>query len=322
MKYIKIQNNGKPKYLDKKDSQLKKGWAKIKVMCCGLCGSDLTKIFFDREARLSINKHVWGHEFSGMVEKIESNCDFKAGDRVAVQPLIFDKSKEITKAKSLGKEYDGGFSEYSLVPIKNLIKIPNDLSFELACLIEPVAVCIHAKYLAEIKRDSKILVIGDGTIGILMALILKSFCSKVYLKGKNKSNLKIVSEIGIRLFKYKKNNKYNIIFETVGREQDSTLSDAIEFIMPKGKIIVLGVFSKDYVNKLILRNLFFKESSIGGSNCYGMKDFKEALRFVKNNKNKLNNIITHRFKLKDFNKALNVVKDKKNATIKIIITNK
>lgn len=288
-----------------------------------MCGSDITKIISDKEARLSINKNIWGHEFSGVIDEIEPNRNFKKGDGVAVQPLIFDKSNDITKAKSLGKEYDGGFSEYALAPIKNMVKIPDNLLFELACLTEPISVCIHAKNLVEIKRNSKILVIGDGTIGVSMALVLKDLCKEVYIKGKNKKNLEIASKLGIKTFN-DQYAKYDFVFETVGRKQDFTLSEAIRFIMPKGKIIVLGVFNKNYINKLVLRNLFFKEASIAGSNCYnGMEDFKEALKFIKKNKNKLSKIITHKFELRDFNKALTIIKNKKNeAAIKIIFVNK
>ncbi len=322
MKYIKIQNNGKPKYLDKKEPSLRKGWAKIKVASCGLCGSDITKIISDKEARLFINKNIWGHEFSGVIDGIETNRNFKKGERVVIQPLIFEKSKEITKAKSLGKEYGGGFSEYVLVPINNLVKIPSNVSFELSCLTEPIAVCIHAKNLVKVKKDSKILVIGDGAIGILLALVLKVICEESYIKGKNKKNLEIANQLGIKIFNNQDTN-YEFVFETVGRKQDSTLSEAIKFIAPKGKIIVLGVFNKNYINKLNLRNLFFKEASITGSNCYnGMDDFKEALKFVKKNKNKLSKIITHKFELRDFNKALTIIKNKKNeAVIKMLFVN-
>ncbi len=322
MKCIKISDLGKVKYIEEKELKVKSGWAKIRVKCCGLCGSDITKILSDKMARISINKQIWGHEFSGIVDEIKNSNNFKKGDRVVVQPLVFDKDKDITKAKSLGKEYNGGFSEYALVPINNLFKIPKNLSFELSCLVEPVAVCIHAKNLVKIEKDSKILVIGDGAIGILMSLVLKDSCKDVYIKGKNKKNLEIANKLGIKIFN-KNNVKYDFILETVGRKQDSTLSDAISLILPKGKIIVLGVFNKNYINKLNLRNLFFKEASIIGSNCYnGSRDFYEALKFVEKNKNKLNKIITHKPKLRDFDKALTIIKNKRyEAVIKILLIN-
>lgn len=323
MKCIIISNDGKPKYIDKKDPEIKKGWARIKVIYAGLCGSDLTKIFSDKKARISINKNIWGHEFSGIVDKIQGNSYLKQGDKVVVQPLIFDKTNEILNSKSLGKEYDGGFSEYALVPIENLIKVPKDIPLDLATLAEPLAVCFHALDLGDVKKRSKTLVVGDGSIGMLISLLLESECEEVWIKGKNPDTLKLASKMGIKIFDPKKNNldSYDRIFETVGRKQDITLKQSISFVSPKGKIIILGVFQKDYLNKLVLRDLFFKEASIVGSNCYeGLKDFKKALKFIEKNKKDLQNIITHKIKLKDFEKALDLVRNKKKENpLKILL---
>jgi threonine dehydrogenase-like Zn-dependent dehydrogenase len=190
-----------------------------------------------------------GHEFSGIIENIEKNSKFKIGDKVVAQPLIFDKSNEITKSKSIGKDYNGGFSEYVLVPINNLIKLPSNISFDLATLTDVVAVCIHAKSLIDIQKNSKVLIIGDGAIGISMGMVLKTVCKKVYLKGKNQKNIGVASKIGIKTFDDKKKNlsSYDFIFETVGRKQDTTLSEAIKYISPKGKIVILGVYEKSYL---------------------------------------------------------------------------
>ena len=195
----------------------------------------------------------------------------------------------------------------------------------MGALVEVVAVCIHARDLGEIKKKSKVLIIGDGALGISMALVSKELCGEVYLKGKNKKNLEVVSRLGIKKFKNDGEHlsKYDFIFETVGRKQDSTISEAINFISPRGKIIVLGVFEKDYVNKLRLRELFFKEASLVGSNCYeGLRDFERALKLIQKYLNDFDKIITHRIRLKDFKKALRIIKNRDSeVAIKILFFN-
>jgi len=322
MKAIKLLKGGAIKYCWVPNLKLKKGFAIVKVSSAGLCGSDIQKILYDSKSRNLLKTEILGHEFSGIIEKIYPDRRFRKGDRVVVIPLIFDNTLSIINSKSLGKDFPGGFAEFCLVPIKNLRKIPKEISFDLASLADVVAVCIHAIKLGKIKKDSNILVIGDGAIGISMALVLKDFCKYVRLKGKNEKNLEIASKIGIKIFKDNKDyfNSFDFIFETVGRKQDSTLSEAINLISPKGKIIVLGVFEKYYANKIILRELFFKEACMIGSNNYnGLDDFNKALRLIQKYCNKFNKIITHRINLEDFNKALLLVKNRRETgVIKII----
>lgn len=154
--------------------------------------------------------------------------------------------------------------------------------------------------------------------------MLKNKCKEIWIKGKNLKNLELASKLGIKIFdlKNKNVNYFDRVFETVGRKQDLTLKESIDFVSSKGKIIILGVFEKDYINKIVLRDLFFKEANIIGSNCYEeMKELKQALKFIENNKKDLQKIITHKIKLEDFKKALKIVKNKKNqAVIKILIT--
>ena len=84
--------------------------------------------------------------------------------------------------------------------------------------------------------------------------------------------------------------------------------------------MVLGVFEKDYTNSLVLRDLFYKEASIVGSNCYcGMRDFREASFLIKKYKKKFEKLITHKLSLKEFGDAIKLIKNKKReAVIKII----
>lgn len=322
MKAVTLSKTGYIKYEEVLEPKIKRGWAKIRVMAAGLCGSDIQKVLYDSKSRNLLKTEILGHEFSGIIEKIHPDRRFGKGDRVAVIPLIFDNTLSIINSKSLGKDFPGGFAEFCLVPIKNLRKISKEISFDLASLTDVVAVCIHAIKLGKIKKNSNVLVIGDGALGISMALVLKDFCKYVCLKGKNEKNLEIASKIGINIFKNNKDysNSFDFIFETVGRKQDSTLSEAINLISPKGKIIVLGVFEKYYANKIILRELFFKEACMMGSNNYnGLDDFDKALRLIQKYRNKFNKIITQRINLEDFNKALLLIKNKKKTgAIKII----
>ena len=93
------------------------------------------------------------------------------------------------------------------------------------------------------------------------------------LIGKNIRNLKLASDFGITALRSDQikdlQKNYDIIFEIVGRKQDNTLDCSIQCIKPNGQITVLGVFEKGYYGNILLRELFYKEGKIVGSNSYG-----------------------------------------------------
>jgi L-iditol 2-dehydrogenase len=322
MKAIKLLRRGQIKYTDIPEIKIKEGWAKIKVMSCGLCGSDIQKILYDSKARNFLKTEILGHEISGIISDIQSNNKFKKGDRVAVIPIVYTSDKEITKSKSLGKDIQGGFAKYFIVPIKNLRKIPSNLSFELASLLDPLACALHAYHVANSPVNKKILIIGDGPLALSTLIICKKFSNKVTLTGKYQTNLKIASSLGAKViencFDFRKDS-FDSIFECIGRDQDKSLEEAINAIKPKGKIIVLGVFQKEYRNKLILCNLFFKEGQLFGSNCYLPEEFNSAINILEEEKSKFGKIITHILPLKDFKLGLELIKNKKKSgAIKVI----
>ena len=324
MKAIKLSKNGNVRYCEVSDTKIKKNWAKIKVIASGLCGSDIQKILYDPLSRKSLKTEILGHEFSGIIDEVYSNGKFQKNDKVAVIPIIFDKTLSITKSKSLGKDLPGGFAEYCLVPIKNLRKIPRGLSFELASLADVVAVSLHSYHLCGSPTNKKILIIGDGAVALSTAIVLKSKNNKVSVLGKNKRNMGVARKIGITtLNKLEKENSFDYVFECVGRSQDNTLEYSIKAAKPQGKIIVLGVFKKDYKNIISLRNLFFKEICLIGSNSYltskSNDDFNGALDLISRNSMRFSKLIANILPLKDFERGLYLFKNKsETGAIKIV----
>ena len=269
MKAIIISKNGKIDYKEIKEPKTKKDYIKVNVRAAGLCGSDTRKLFSDRKALNSVKTKIWGHEISGVIQEVGKNVKkFKVGDRVVVNTLVRKKNEDIIKTKSIGKDYPGGFAEFLLVPYQNLKKIPSSIKFEEAVLVDSIAVALHGYNLSDSPTKKDILVIGDGSLALITGLLCLEFGNKVTIIGKNDRNLKLASTLGIDTLKINRAKKlmkdYDIIFEIVGRKQDKTLQQAIRLIKPHGKIIVLGVFEKNFLGKIPLRDTFYKEAKILG----------------------------------------------------------
>ena len=161
----------------------KEGELLIKVMACGICGTDLHIFHGDEGAAATPPGTVLGHEFAGYVEAVGSGVtDFAVGDRVCVDPNKLCNECEwclgglghyCEHMIGIGTTVHGGFSEYCVVPKSQAYKIADTTTFEMAAMTEPVACCIHGIDMCEIKPGDTVAVIGGGMIGMIMLQLAK-----------------------------------------------------------------------------------------------------------------------------------------------------
>jgi (R,R)-butanediol dehydrogenase/meso-butanediol dehydrogenase/diacetyl reductase len=162
-----------------------KGWVKIKVAWCGICGSDLHEyiagpIFIPVGTPHPLTGGTapvtLGHEFSGTIVEVgEGVTKWKAGDKVA--PDACQVCWECYSCKRMdypcceklaftGLHTNGAFAEYVNVPAYTLYKVPDDMPFEIAAVVEPLAVGMHAVRRAPVMAGDNVVVFGGGTIGL------------------------------------------------------------------------------------------------------------------------------------------------------------
>ena len=318
----------------------KKGWITIKVVAAGVCGSDLQKFSSGILPRSYLKTEILGHEFSGYAFALGKGViNVKIGERVSVIPMITCKKcdsckkgyyERCKKLCSIGKSYPGGFAEFVNVPANNVRPLQGSMSFIDGALLDIVAVAVHAYHLIGSPNKKKVLILGDGPVALLLTQLLTNFQNEVTVAGKHDNNLKIAKLFGAKVTSGHKLHKlapnvYPYIFEAVGRTQSNTLNQAIRLIGFGGKICVLGVFEQKYIAQLNIRNLFYKEANLMGSNSYGVfngrNEYDEALYFVKNKIIEPQKLVTHTFCVEDFQKAISCIYNKSSShAIKIILT--
>lgn len=153
----------------------------LKVMACGICGSDVTEWY-----RVPKAPRVLGHEATGIVEKTGTKvAKFKVGDRVFVSHHVpCNKCRYCLKGHHTACEtlhttnyYPGGFAQYIKVPAMNVergtYKLPAEMSFERGTFIEPLACVVRAQRLSGIRKDDTLLIIGSGVSGLLHIKLAK-----------------------------------------------------------------------------------------------------------------------------------------------------
>jgi L-iditol 2-dehydrogenase len=158
----------------------------VKIHTCGICGTDLKKIHTGSHDA----PRVFGHEMSGTIAKVGAGVtDFSVGDRVMAYHHIpcgecyYCRKQTFAQCEVYKKvgctagfaPSGGGFAEYirvmDWIVRRGLVKIPDDIPFEQAAFIEPVNTCYKAIQLLNLKPDETVLVIGQGSIGILLAAL-------------------------------------------------------------------------------------------------------------------------------------------------------
>ena len=315
-------------YRDEIDASAKEGEKLIKVRAVGICGSDLHAYHGLDERR--IPPLILGHEISGINQTDNSP--------VVINPLItcgkcqecLDGREHICSNRSLlgmtkPVARAGGFAEFVAAPSQNVFSVPLSANLQDLALTEPTAVALHAIKIAEqvsFKKihKAKILIIGGGAIGLLLALVLKI---------KNSENVMIVDTNTKRLDVCKKAssysvshpdddgvqvNNYDIVFDAVGFE--ATRKKSIECVKQGGVIIHIGLSQP--AGEFDFRKTTLQEITFIGTYCYTNEDFQLSLDMLVEKKIGDLSWLDYR-SLKDGANAFREIHDGVTASPKIIL---
>jgi len=231
----------------------------LEVANVGVCGSDLHQWTADHSWPVNYPV-VLGHEFAGtIVEKGSKVSQWKKGDRVVSETAaVIDSNNPMSKAgfynldptrKGFGYGVNGAMTKFVRVPARCLHQLPDQLSFEHACLTEPCCVAYNAVVEnTGIKPGDRVMVLGPGTIGILCAAIAKICGAEVAVVGleADKTRLEIARQYGCETItgdatewaQRRDGLGADVVIDAAG--VSATLKLAMQLVMPKGKITKVG----------------------------------------------------------------------------------
>ena len=264
----------------------------VKVLGCGLCGSDIVKL----KHNLVKNGTVLGHEIVAKVVAIDSETDFKKDDVIVTSHHI-----------PCGNIRPGGFSELVFVSEEHLQNVaylkPENLTDDEAAFYEPLGCCIRAVKRAGLRQNSTALVIGLGSIGILMAQALKALGMNVIGCDLIASRVQILKNLGIEAFVLPEmcdSIKADGIFMTSG--SDRAIDTALKFVRDGGKILV---FSSTPQNMGYANNeIYYRELTVLGSYSPAPADLKDSLELLAKKEVKVSGLSTI-YPLEKVQKAIN-----------------
>ena len=156
----------------------KKDEVLVKIAYCGICGTDLHIFHGDEGSAETIPPLVLGHEMSGVVSEVGPGVDtLKAGDHIAIDPNLYcgqcyycrsGQEHFCSGMRGIGTTTNGGFAEYCTIPVKAALPVSKDMPLQNAAFAEPLACCLHGIDLTNVKVGNQVLLIGGGTIGLIM----------------------------------------------------------------------------------------------------------------------------------------------------------
>lgn len=259
--------------------------AVIKVLGCGLCGSDIVKF----EHKISPDGTVLGHEIVGEIVEINSETNFQVGDVIISSHHIpcgechFCQNGNVSMCKHF-KETNiipGGFSEKVFLSeehLKNVAyKKPENLSEIEVSFYEPLSCCVRAVRRADLKPNSKVLVLGLGSIGILMAQVLKSAGMRALGCDLLPERVEVMKNFGVdATVILEENYRPDAVFLTAGA--DKTVDIAIKTVRDGGKIVVFASTpnSFPYPNN----EIYYRELTVMGSYSPDLCDLKKSLELL------------------------------------------
>jgi len=310
----------------------------IKTRVCGVCGTDVSMF---RGRYLPVKPIIPGHEFSGEVVEIgEGVKNVKAGDRVTADENVscgvcyYCKRQQklmCTSLYQIGIHSDGGFAEYFKAPEGNVIRIPDELSYEGAAFTEPLACAIRAVDRAQIVPGDFVVVIGDGPIGLSVAQVARlSGASQVVVCGHHEYRMSKALEIGAdgvidsrkkdpvsAVFELTERRGADVVLEAVGKV--STYSQALEIVRRGGHVAVMGVPSaKESIDLKLFDQIFNKEMTLHASFAGTYDTWIRAVSLISSGKFKVDPLITHRAGLEELPRAIELMEKRAENVIKIM----
>ncbi len=313
----------------------------VQMQACGICGSDLEKVF-GQYGRPSMQL---GHEPAGIILDVGSDVsEFKKGDRVFTHHHVpcYDCHLCNHDNETMCPKYSEtnlvpcGLSEQYVVPAWNVshggvLKISDSLSFEEAAMIEPLACCVRAWRKYPYQEGNSIAIFGVGPTGMMHVMLAhaKKF-SKIICFDVNDFRLDFAKKFNVTesISFMDENRKQKILDHTDNRGVDvaivatssmGALEDAIDMVRKGGAVMMFGVPSKGARLDLDMSKIYSKGVTLVTSYAASDKDTKEALKLIESSQINVKELITHTYPIADSQKAFNHARSGNDA-MKIIIT--
>ena len=316
----------------------------VRVHTCGICGTDLKKIASGSHSA----PRIFGHETSGVVAAAgEGVSQFKQGDRVVVFHHIpcggcyYCRHKTFAQCETYKKvgctagfePSGGGFAEYvrvmDWIVDHGTVHIPDGVSFEQACFVEPVNTCMKGIETLQLMPGESVLVIGQGPIGIMLSTLAKRSGARVITSDLYPERLTISKSFGLEngIDASRADTVKTVREQTEGRGADAAIlavggngliRTAMDAVRPGGRVLLFAQTVRGEAT-IDPAAICVDEKRLLGSYSASVELQEDSVRFVMGREMNLEGLISHRFSLSDSVEALKLAARPQPDSMKIVI---
>ena len=316
----------------------------VRVHTCGICGTDLKKISTGSHSA----PRIFGHETSGVVVATGNEVTrFQPGDRVMIFHHIpcrncyycrhrtFAQCETYKKVGCTGgfEPSGGGFAEYvrvmDWIVREGTVRIPDGVSFEQACFVEPVNTCMKGVVSLALQPNETVLVIGQGPIGLILSVLAKRTGARVITSDLYPQRLTISESFGldVTIDASRTDVTLRVREMTDGRGADAVIlavggngliRPAMDATRPGGRVLLFAqtVHGEAVVDPAAI---CVDEKTLLGSYSASVELQEESARFVMNREMELERLISHRFPLSGALEALELAAHPQPDSMKVVI---
>jgi L-iditol 2-dehydrogenase len=321
------------------EPKIKENEVLIEIKAAGICGSDLHHYEVGDNITIPV---VLGHEFSGDVVEIGNGVKgWKLGERIVSEThahacyecyLCRAGDYHLCKdRKGFGSAVDGAFTQYLAVPARLLHRIPDNLSYPEATLLQPAADIVHAVIThTTVRPGDTVVVIGPGPMGILTVEVSRAVgAGQVIIVGleRHKERMEIAKKVGAdfiingskenvveRVNELTEGRGANVVFEASGSK--AAFLQGLEILAKKGQLMVIGAHTQPV--EIVVRVLQKAEQSIKGSTKSTWVDYERAIQLTKTGRLQLEPLIGDVLPIAEWKKGFDLALSKK--VCKVVFT--
>ncbi len=323
----------------------------IKVARCGVCMTDVHMYKGSFPVKTPV---ILGHEFSGTIERVGKNVanyanlsgqvPIKIGDRISAIPLIScdlcpaclkGKGNLCENAQSIGGAGEivnnGAFAQYIKLPARVLYELPDNMSYITGAFIEVTACCIHGIDLSRIRQGDSVLLIGAGTVGLLLLELIKlQGPSQIIVSERIAERRKLAKARGAdfvvdpmktepvnEVKKITSGQGADVVIEAVG--SPGTTEQAIQMAKKGGIVNIFGVANTNAFSQIKPFDIYFRELTLLGTYALTLDTFNRAAKLLASERLNISYLLTEEFSLHQLEKAVLMMEKKEGLKKQIVM---
>ena len=305
----------------------------VKVMSCGICGSDVVEWY-----RLPRAPLVQGHELGAEVVEVgEALTDYKPGDRVFIAPKVpclkcrTCRDGHYPQCSVVKERLPGAFAEYVLVPevlVENgTLPLPDHVSYDQSTFIEPLACAVRAQRLGGVAEGTSVMVLGCGMSGLLHVKLARARNAQVTASDINPRRLAFAQKAGAATTINAAEDVPERLVAETGRLADvvvlctsamPAVEDAWKCVDPGGTVVVFAVPGPEKPVVVPLNDFWRKEITILTSYYCGPPDWEESLQLIASGTIAVDDMVTHILPLSETEEGFRLVQEG-TESLKVVI---